>query len=70
MQERSILADVVSQVLSAPDRSYEDGDERVAEAMGPEQKPIRVVYTVRPDQSLGLIVRVITVYLIRKLKAL
>lgn len=69
MAERSIPEDVVVAVLAAPDRSYIDGDEQVAEWMGPDQKPIRVVYTLRLDQSLGLTVRVISVYRIRKLKA-
>lgn len=70
MAERSIPENVVSAVLAASDRTYIDGDEHVVEGVGPEQKPIRVVYTVRSDQSLGQVVRVITVYRIRKLKAL
>lgn len=70
MVERSISEDVVTGVLSSPDLTYIDADAHVAERLGPENKPIRVIYTVRQDPTFGLIIRVISVYRIRKLKVL
>ena len=67
MVERSISDDVVIAILSAPEVTYVDGGENVAEGIGPGQKPFRVVYTVQDDRSAGLVIGIVTVYRIRKL---
>lgn len=67
MVERSISDDLVIAILSAPEVSYVDGDEHVAEGIGPGLKPFRVVYTVKDDPSTGFAIRIVTVYRIRKL---
>ncbi len=68
MVQRSIPEELVTEVLAAPDLSYADGEEFVAEKMGPENKPFRVVYTVQGDRSVDVVIQVISVYRIRKLK--
>ena len=67
--EREIPENVVAEVLAAPDQTYRDGDELVAERVLAGGKPWRVVYVEEPATD-GTIARVVTVHRIRRLKAL
>lgn len=68
MEERSIPEQVIADVLAAPDRSYRDGGELVAERVLTGGKAWKVVY-VEERRGNDRIARVVTVHRIRKLKA-
>jgi hypothetical protein len=70
MVERSISEQAIAEVLLAPDQTYRDGDENVAEQVGAQNKPLRVVYTLQDEPFGVVVVRVVTVYRIQKLKRL
>lgn len=67
MAERSISETVVETVLAAPDLTYPDGNEMVAERIL-AGKAWRVVYAEEPAQT-GWLLRVVTVHRIRGLKS-
>ncbi len=69
MEQRSISEAAITEILLTPDQTYLDGEKFVAERLGADDKPLRVVYT-RQDDVDGLVVSIVTVYRIRKLKRL
>ncbi len=68
MEERSISEELVADILAAPDQTYADKGELVAERVLAD-KAWRVVY-VEERAGEGVSVRIVSVYRIARLKAL
>lgn len=69
MEERSISEELVADILAAPDQTYADKEELVAERVLANRNAWRVVYAEEHGAD-GLIVRIVSVYRIARLKAL